>query len=315
MAIRDGADTDLLHFKVMKPLLRRSLSITALRIDEIHHNRNIDERILREIEGADLIVADLTYERPSVYFEAGYAESQGIPVIYTCRADHFRRDAEHQVHFDLRQRNIVAWRTPADRVFGRRLLARVRHTIAPLLRAQRRDQTRREEESAFASMSRERRKATLQEMSDRLLRNSGFTLRGENGFFGSSNTQRAYRQSRSATKTVKLVVADSVTKRALRALWMFGFGSRASNKVRRTSHHVIITTERIVPRSRIEEIFQDYEPIYHKSWLRRQQVNGRVTENQLHVVDGVRSFSMFRESAETLLARVTQSDRHPGGGK
>jgi hypothetical protein len=33
--------------------------------------------------------ADLRYARPSVYFEAGYAE-RSVPVIYTVRRDHFR---------------------------------------------------------------------------------------------------------------------------------------------------------------------------------------------------------------------------------
>jgi hypothetical protein len=308
MAIREGADTDELHFKLIKPLLRRQFGISAVRIDEVHHNKNIDERILREIEQANLILADLTYERPSVYFEAGYAESKDIPVIYTCRADHFRRDAPHQVHFDLRQRNIVAWTSPRDRRFGRRLLARVRHTIAPFLRAQRRDDTNREAEAAFAAMSPERRITSLREIGDRLLRDHGFTLYGESGFFGSSNVRRAYRKRRSAVETVHLVVPRGVTKKALHRLWMWGFSDGSSaiepSKARRTSRHVIIATESIVQRSRIEQVFQDYDPIYEKSWRLRNEANGRVTERLVHVIDGVRSTAMFRERAQTVLTRA-----------
>jgi len=90
--------------KTIKPLLRHKLGVNAQRIDERHHNENIDQRILAEIDRADLVLADLTYEGPSVYFEAGYALARKIPVVYSCRSDHFRRDSEYQVHFDLRQR-------------------------------------------------------------------------------------------------------------------------------------------------------------------------------------------------------------------
>src|SRR5262245_56365769 len=118
MAIREdrSADTNRLHFRALKPLLGR-MQIRAFRIDEIPHNENIDNRIQREIENADLVVADLTYARPSVYFEAGYAEALGKPVIYTCRSDHFRRESEHQVHFDVRQRNIIDWSDPGSARF------------------------------------------------------------------------------------------------------------------------------------------------------------------------------------------------------
>jgi len=29
-----------------------------------------------------LVIADLTYERPNCYFEAGYTQGKGIPIIY-----------------------------------------------------------------------------------------------------------------------------------------------------------------------------------------------------------------------------------------
>jgi nucleoside 2-deoxyribosyltransferase len=87
--------------------------VATRRVDRIEHNDDIDDRIIAEIEKADLVITDLTYARPSVYFEAGYAQ-RAIPVVYTVRGDHFRaRDADphgnRQVHFDLKMRNIIAW--------------------------------------------------------------------------------------------------------------------------------------------------------------------------------------------------------------
>ena len=72
-------DTDAI-FKILRKTLG-PLGINAQRVDRIEHNDNIDTKIISEIETADLVIADLTYARPSVYFEAGYAQ-RAIPVIF-----------------------------------------------------------------------------------------------------------------------------------------------------------------------------------------------------------------------------------------
>src|SRR5579859_2735151 len=112
-------DTDAI-FKILKKTLV-PLAINAQRVDRIEHNDNIDTRIISEIEAADLVIADLTYARSSVYFEAGYAQ-RAIPVIFTARSDHFRErdndpNGNRHVHFDLKKRNIIAWSSPSDETF------------------------------------------------------------------------------------------------------------------------------------------------------------------------------------------------------
>ena len=44
----------------------------------------------------------------SVYFEAGYAEGLGIPVIWTCHADEEKKG----LSFDTRQNEHLLWTTP-----------------------------------------------------------------------------------------------------------------------------------------------------------------------------------------------------------
>jgi hypothetical protein len=83
------------------------------------------------------VLADLTYARPSVYFEAGYAQ-RVVPVIYIARRDHFKEkladpNGNLRVHFDLQMRNIIPWSSGSDRTFLKRLKARVKKVIAPLL--------------------------------------------------------------------------------------------------------------------------------------------------------------------------------------
>ena len=129
------ADADAIYDSVQTAL--KPMRIRTIRIDRIEHNDDIDKRIIAEIETADFVLADLTYARPSVYFEAGYAQ-RAIPVIYTARGDHFKDKADDpngnlRVHFDLQMRNIIAWSSERDRTFLRRLKARVNKVIAPLL--------------------------------------------------------------------------------------------------------------------------------------------------------------------------------------
>ncbi len=156
----DGEDTDEWFSKSLKPTLKQ-FGITVRRVDQINHNDDIDDRIIAEIERADLVVADLTYARPSVYFEAGYATAfalRKIPVIYTVRADHFERDPSREadyrrVHFDLTMKNIIAWKTARDPIFEKRLSKRVALVTAPILRERQREVASAESRAAFQSLS------------------------------------------------------------------------------------------------------------------------------------------------------------------
>lgn len=80
-----------------------------VRVDLVHHNQKICDRIIVEIRRSGLMVADFTGNRAGVYYEAGFAQGLGIPVIWTCREDHFE-----EVHFDTRQYNHVVWRDATD---------------------------------------------------------------------------------------------------------------------------------------------------------------------------------------------------------
>jgi hypothetical protein len=131
-------DTDSVYDRSIRPVLRQR-GITPFRVDRSVRNDDVDDQILAGLQRCDLVIADLTYARPSVYFEAGVAHGRQVPVIFTCRTDHFgqRPDDSHgnfRVHFDLQMKPIISWGTPDEPRFAKRLARRVDHVTRPLLK-------------------------------------------------------------------------------------------------------------------------------------------------------------------------------------
>jgi hypothetical protein len=71
-------------------------------------DQKIDDRILAAIRRSRFVLVDMTGQRQSVYFEAGFAEGLGIPIIWTCRED----DAKKGLAFDTRQNEHLLWTSP-----------------------------------------------------------------------------------------------------------------------------------------------------------------------------------------------------------
>ena len=128
-------DVDRVYTKLIKPTLE-PLHVAVSRVDRVDHNDDIDNKIMELLDQADFCIADLTYARPSVYYEAGYALAKK-PVIFIARRDHFKaQDADQagnlRVHFDLQMKNIIPW-GGSDAAFSTTLKKRVKLVTRPLI--------------------------------------------------------------------------------------------------------------------------------------------------------------------------------------
>jgi len=175
----DKDDTDKIYDRAIKPCLK-SLSIKSVRIDREEHNDDIDDRIIEELERASFAIADLTYARPSVYFEAGYADRE-IPVIYTCRSDHFhpKPDDEHgnfRVHFDLQMKNMIGWKDNAHHAFSKRLSKRIKKVIAPILRQQHNLEIEADEVRKFTALPLTQQRSVILEAVRSELKSAGYIV-------------------------------------------------------------------------------------------------------------------------------------------
>lgn len=89
------------RFEALESVLAKHQCV-AIRIDKEHPIQELVGTIKNEIKKAQFVIADITDERPSCYFEAGYAEALRKPVIYVASKESVIRPGQKTViHFDV----------------------------------------------------------------------------------------------------------------------------------------------------------------------------------------------------------------------
>jgi nucleoside 2-deoxyribosyltransferase len=76
---------------------------------DLESDKTINDAIIAGLKKARFTIADFTYHRAGVYFEAGYALGRGQKVIYTCREDQWPHS-----HFDINHYQHIIWADAID---------------------------------------------------------------------------------------------------------------------------------------------------------------------------------------------------------
>lgn len=91
---------------VIKPVIEE-FKYYPLRIDEIDDSGSITEQILNQVARSEIVLADLTGDRPNCYYEAGFAHALEKEMIFTILKP-------NRPHFDLAAYRFIEWETEED---------------------------------------------------------------------------------------------------------------------------------------------------------------------------------------------------------
>jgi len=86
----------------------------ALIISDKHHNNGITDEIIVEIKKSKFVIVDFTYNNNGAYWEAGYAQGLGRPIIRCCKNEWFVSEGkklrkDNPLHFDVKHYNTLLW--------------------------------------------------------------------------------------------------------------------------------------------------------------------------------------------------------------
>jgi hypothetical protein len=112
----------------LKPAAKRA-GFDLFKLEDRPKAGLIDDRMRVEIRASDFVVADLTHDNLGAYWEAGFAEGLGKPVIYTCERSKFEAT---RTHFDTNHHLTIVWDSSGPEQAGRQLTETIRATLPHL---------------------------------------------------------------------------------------------------------------------------------------------------------------------------------------
>jgi hypothetical protein len=122
---------DEVYDEVIHPALSEN-GLVPRRADKDTKGGLLKSEIVSYLEAADIIIADLTNERPNCYLEVGYVMGlhKYLNLILTAREDHHPEHPDHdragpKVHFDLTGYDILFWNPQNLQGFKEELSSRI----------------------------------------------------------------------------------------------------------------------------------------------------------------------------------------------
>lgn len=328
-------DTDAFYEKQILPTLKRN-GIKPIIINRHQSNDDLNFQIFEQLNKADFCIADLTYTRPSVYFEAGYAQ-RAIPVIYTVRKDHLGKGQpdDLRVHFDLQMKPIVVWSSQNDATFSNRLEKRL---IATVLRdwklRQKKDEKLEAEGKRFQQLPQFSKLSRLRRLVLYETRKVGVKLSSwqkevfhfDSGTGGGNSRQSIVNghvdhlvssiKKKNKILQISLQAYNSLNKKDLYDLQnaYFGgvFGDELARKYKKSPIlvHNIVLSLRPITSNQIESVFRVFSPVIKsKRYVNKftathfdpSEIPDRSVINTFHFLSGIESESQLKELLKEIL--------------
>jgi len=93
----DSGFSDIYKFGIKQTA--EELGVVAERVDEQHFSESILERVYRQIENSDFVIAEMTGKNPNVFYEVGYAHAKGkLCALITQDTNDIPFDLKHHPH-------------------------------------------------------------------------------------------------------------------------------------------------------------------------------------------------------------------------
>lgn len=109
----------------IKPSLGR-MGFPLVDLRDVSQAGIIDNLLRSQIRDSAFVLVDLTHDNSGAYWEAGYAEGLGKPVIYLCERAKFE---ERKTHFDTNHCTTVLWDYENIQHFIDELVAPIRRSL------------------------------------------------------------------------------------------------------------------------------------------------------------------------------------------
>lgn len=107
------------------PTLREAVEKTGFRLERVDDQPRpglIDDQMRLQIRQARFLIVELTHANNGAYWEAGFAEGLGKPVIYSCRED-------QKAHFDVDHSLRIEWTESTMDKAAKKLKAVIRNAM------------------------------------------------------------------------------------------------------------------------------------------------------------------------------------------
>lgn len=112
--------------EILKPAIEENTEFDLIDMNDVSEAGLIDNIMRVRIRDSRFVIADLSHDNNGAYWEAGYAEGLGKPVIYICEQEKFDLES---THFDTNHCTTVPWSWSEAEQFKEKLLATLKRSL------------------------------------------------------------------------------------------------------------------------------------------------------------------------------------------